>query len=1025
MAQITPGAKTLKRSTFNLQRSTFNIFSPHFLIGLGLFLAGLYAYTITLAPTVLDGDAALYQYTPYVLGVTYPTGYPLYLLLGKLWLTLFPFGEIAWRMNLFSALAMAAVLPLIYGAARRLLSPPPSSTCPLARGVLPSPSSLLPTPYSLLLTLSALTTALTFATLPTAWRWATEAKIYALNLLLFSSVLYTLAYLYFQLQPANSLPSPPNSSRSTFNLPLLPLAAVLLGLQITVHSTTALLIPGFFLFVWLNLRHWLTKKAVVTSLLCLILPGLLYLYIPLRGEGLVAQYGRDEAIQRGLLADFYHSGLAGWIRYFTAADFTGGVVTNWGQVPQQFVTVYLPLLTDEFTLLGLILGVIGGLGLAFTRPRLFWPLFLLYAAPIPFVLTYGQGEQSAFLLPSFLIFSIFIGNFIIVVTQIIWRIASSFSRSPTPLLPRSPSPLLPLLLFLAVIAFLILPHLRYNVNWLQGKWTRASYDEWADALAHPLAPGSAMLAHWGDLTSFWYMQHAEGRRPDLRGLYPPTEAVVEDWFARNGSDLYLAGPLQGWAAGVEERYQLIPWGRLVRLAPLSANPPTLLPALPYPSQAVFNHQLRLLGADFAPQAVDGRPYGVTLTWQTLADLPPETTLSLRLTQADATAAQLDDTLLSGWFPRDSLPAGQYGLSYLPLTIPLGTLPGRYRLQLVAYTDYKQPWPLADGPAVLDLGEVELTLPSAAEPPELSPLNPLPSHDFNGEIRLADYDYTVTRVGQGKGFGVKLLWQALTPPADSYTLLAELVDASGRVLRSVRQPPVGGRAPTQSWQPGQYVRDQVDLILPASAPVGQEALSVQLSWLRPDGSRLPLRRWLRPGAESLALKGLEVTEKEERVFTAPPIQHPLEANFDNKARLLGYNTPLSESGLQPEFKFNPTACAADAAACTVHFDFYWQGINEMEALYYVFIHVVNERGEIVAQHDRSPGVRGKQPTTSWLPGEIITDPVDLTLPADLPPGRYSLRLGLYLPQPPTWPRLPLTGQPGDFVEVGLLDVTPFD
>ena len=61
---------------------------------------------------------------------------------------------------------------------------------------------------------------------------------------------------------------------------------------------------------------------------------------------------------------------------------------------------------------------------------------------------------------------------------------------------------------------------------------------------------------------------------------------------------------------------------------------------------------------------------------------------------------------------------------------------------------------------------------------VAPLNPTPGYDFNGEIELADYEYTVTRVGQGKGFGVKLLWQAQTKPADNYTLLAELVDSSG-------------------------------------------------------------------------------------------------------------------------------------------------------------------------------------------------------------------------------------------------------
>ncbi|MBI1878497.1 MAG: DUF2723 domain-containing protein, partial [Chloroflexi bacterium] len=165
------------------------------LIGLTLFLSGLYAYTSTLAPTVLEGDTALYEYTPYVLGVTYPTGYPLYILLGKLWVTFFPFGGLAWRMNLFSALCSATALPLIYGATRRLFTPSVLPTHGEDTGI---KHPLLPTPRfaSLLPRIAALVTVLTFATLPTFWRWSTEAKIYTLNILLFSGILYTLALAY-------------------------------------------------------------------------------------------------------------------------------------------------------------------------------------------------------------------------------------------------------------------------------------------------------------------------------------------------------------------------------------------------------------------------------------------------------------------------------------------------------------------------------------------------------------------------------------------------------------------------------------------------------------------------------------------------------------------------------------------------------------------------------------------------------------------------------------------------------------
>lgn len=1024
-----------------IQNLKSKIQNPDLLIGLALFLAGLYAYTATLAPTVLEGDAALFQYTPDVLGVTYPTGYPLYILLGKLWLTLFPFGEMAWRMNLFSALCSAAALPLIYGMARRLLSLPVS----LAQGEkVKVGQSLLLTSDSVLPRIAALVTVLTFATLPTFWRWSTETKIYALNILLFSGVLYTvtLAYARCQMSGVKCELSNGSSNASSFtsyasrlnakplfgtpHISPLTLSAFLLGLQIAVHSTTVLLIPGLLLFVWLNCQPYLlNKKSLIVYFLFLIIPGLLYFYIPLRAEGLIAQYGRDEAIMHGLLADFYHSGLAGWIRYFTAADFTGGVVTHWGLVPQQFLTVYLPLLGNEFTPLGIGLGGVGGLGLAIMRPRLFWPLFFIYALPIPFVLTYGQGEQSAFLLPSFLIFSIFTGNIFILVPQLMGKFYASEPKTPSGRFTLHASRLVPFLLFFALIPTLILPQVRYNVNWLKAKWDRSIYDEWADALAHPLTSGAAVLAHWGDLTSFWYMQHAEGRRPDLRGLYPPTEEIVASYLAKGG-DLYIAGPLQGWAVGIEDRYQLLPWGRLVRIAPKEVDPQSLLPVLPYPGEATFDGKLRLLGADFAPQAVDGQPYGVTLTWQTLAELPPETTISLRLSQGDVIAAQWDDTLLSGWFPRPDLPSGQYLLSYVPIPIPPGTLPGQYRLQLVAYTSYKHPWPLANGTMLFDLGGVELILPPVGTHPAAAPLNPTPGYDFDGEIALADYEYTVTRVGQGKGFGVKLLWQAQTKPAGNYTLRAELVDSSGNVLRRVEHQPVGGRTATASWQPGQFVRDQVDFVLPASAPVGPEMLRVRLSWLHPDGSKLKVRWWRLPVGESLNLNGLEVTEKEGRIFEAPELQHPVNANLDNKVKLLGYNTSLDkESKLQFGLQWSREQCAAQAEACSVHFDFYWQGLSEMDQLYFVFLHLVDGQGQIVAQQDKGPGLRGKEPTTSWLPGEVIPDPIDLPLPPDLPPGQYTLRLGMYLP--PEGPRLsPVdqTGQPtGDFVEIGTIEVTP--
>jgi hypothetical protein len=66
---------------------------------------------------------------------------------------------------------------------------------------------------------------------------------------------------------------------------------------------------------------------------------------------------------------------------------------------------------------------------------------------------------------------------------------------------------------------------------------------------------------------------------------------------------------------------------------------------------------------------------------------------------------------------------------------------------------------------------------------------------------------------------------------------------------------------------------------------------------------------------------------------------------------------------------------------------------MKTSYTVFVQLLNSAGQVVAQVDAQP-LAGAAPTTTWLPGEILTDPYTLTLPPELPPGDYRLITGLY-------------------------------
>lgn len=71
---------------------------------------------------------------------------------------------------------------------------------------------------------------------------------------------------------------------------------------------------------------------------------------------------------------------------------------------------------------------------------------------------------------------------------------------------------------------------------------------------------------------------------------------------------------------------------------------------------------------------------------------------------------------------------------------------------------------------------------------------------------------------------------------------------------------------------------------------------------------------------------------------------------------------------------------------------------------VFTHVVDAAEAVVAGHDSRPG-SGSLPTPRWQPGWRILDEYQIALPADLPPGEYGLRVGLYLAD---GSRLPATG-----------------
>jgi tetratricopeptide (TPR) repeat protein len=92
-----------------------------------VFIIGLTLYAATLPPSILPGDSGELIAASYTLSIAHPPGYPIYLMVGKLFSSAVVWGSVAHRYNLLSAVAAALTAAVFYLlllelGARRLVS---------------------------------------------------------------------------------------------------------------------------------------------------------------------------------------------------------------------------------------------------------------------------------------------------------------------------------------------------------------------------------------------------------------------------------------------------------------------------------------------------------------------------------------------------------------------------------------------------------------------------------------------------------------------------------------------------------------------------------------------------------------------------------------------------------------------------------------------------------------------------------------------------------------------------------------
>jgi mannosyltransferase len=103
--------------------------------------------------------------------------------------------------------------------------------------------------------------------------------------------------------------------------------------------------------------------------------------------------------------------------------------------------------------------------------------------------------------------------------------------------------------------------------------------------------------------------------------------------------------------------------------------------------------------------------------------------------------------------------------------------------------------------------------------------------------------------------------------------------------------------------------------------------------------------------------------------------------------------------------------------------FWEATASIPDRYKVTVQLLDGAGQLAAQHDTEPG-DGLLPTTTWKPGQVSRDRYGLPFPVDLPPGRYTLVVGLY--HIAANERLPVTlnGEPlGDHLSLDSVEVAP--
>jgi hypothetical protein len=446
------------------------------LAGLGVFVLVMVFYLGTLAPTVLymKGprllDAVMLQMQVSVLGITHPTGYPTYLMVTHLF-TYLPFGDQAYRVNLASAVYAALAVVAVYAAA--LL---------LSRRVV-----------------AAAAGALVFGLGTALWSQAVIAEVYTLNALLVSITI--VALLLWR-----------ESRKDRYLL----LSAFLLGLCLTNHLTSGLLLPASLLLVALvDWRKLIEVRLVLGGAAAFLLGLAPYLYLPLRAAmdppmdaNNPTSFGRFWYVVSG-------GNLTGSFFSFGPAELPGRMIFYWEHLlDNMHFLVVMVALTGAIVMLGKDRAAGIFLGFLF-----FGWLFYAVENDIP--------DIDLYFIPTYLVLSLWAASGFGILLAEVEPLVAGFSGKTRR----------------AILGVLSLIMLCLPLLGVAGTYAQVDMSgvyrgrQEVEAVADNAAPNATILHH---RSSMWYMVLVERRRRDLTIVDPffhNTEVAYADLVWPDDIDL--------------------------------------------------------------------------------------------------------------------------------------------------------------------------------------------------------------------------------------------------------------------------------------------------------------------------------------------------------------------------------------------------------------------------------------------------------------------------------------------------------